>query len=702
MNNRRKSFAVERKERKEKERKERKHHRKADDEPAAADAKLHQPSSPQVKEGSPKDGVIAASPRPPEAEETKQTKLSRKLSRKMSRMDEYKSFTTTGGIARPVTEEMRRKKQMQLPFVLLGMVALAMFLLSVVLYVTVFMRRSSASRQPRHVSPTPTASFAKWMVVSGDTLCKSEARRMFDLNGTVGDAAVATMLCLCVVLPYRCGLGGGFIATHYDRQSREAKTIVAREVAPANAFPEMYREKVNQSLRGFSAVAVFGELRGYEALLNLTGTNVPWNELFAKAIEYADSGFEVSAQFGQVIQEHSQAISDDFTGTLKKIFTNIKTGKLYDKGDIFHNKLLAQTLRNISENPLKGSSLSTGPLAEAMLGDINKDGTEHITLTDLNKYEPWVARALSLQLSNEERLLVPLPPSGGVLTVFALSIMDKFRSSAGLLPDDVLSAHRVVEALKFAYGTRPKLGDLRKVPTLSSLINSITSPDRATEIAQKKITSKPHPNVRDYGLDSVSAEDHGSGQLVIVAPDGDAIAMTSTINTALGALVASSSTGIILNNQMHDFSMQGTLDVYGFRAGKENDIEPGKSPMSSMTPLIVVDRSGDVLFVGSALGGTTCTSALTQVAMRALWMEHTVKQAIDAGRLHNHLLPENVVRYEETADKDVLWWLKKQGHELAPDQWQGNVIAVQRVPSEKVYRGNYDFRYASSGALDGA
>ncbi|XP_050036058.3 scoloptoxin SSD14-like [Dermacentor andersoni] len=697
--NRRKSFAVERKERMEKERKERKqHHRKADDE--LADAAKAQGPSLQLKEESPTKG--ASPPQPPDAEETKQTKISRKMSRKMSRIDEYKSYTTSGGgISRPVTEETRRKRQLQLSIVLLGLAVMAAFFLSLVLYVTVFMRRSGAPRQPRYVSPTPTASFAKWVAVTGDTLCKSEARRMFDMNGTVGDAAVATMLCLCVVLPYRCGLGGGFIATYYNRQSQEARAIVAREVAPASAFPDMYRERANQSLHGFTAVAVFGELRGYEALLNLTGTNVPWNKLFAKAIEYADSGFEVSAEFAQVIQEHSQAISDDYTRTLRQMLMNAKTGKFFDKGDIFHNKVLAQTLKNISDNPLKGSSLSTGPLAEAMLGDINKYGNEHITLTDLKNYEPWVARVQSLQLSNEERVLVPLPPSGGVLTAFALSIIDNFRSNAGLLPDDVLSAHRVVEALKFAYGTRPKMGDLRKVPRVSSLISSIMSPDRATEIAQK-ISSKPHPNVEDYGLDSVSAEDHGSGQLVIVAPDGDAIAMTSTINTPFGALVASSSTGIILNNQMHDFSTQGTADVYGFPAGKENDIAPGKSPMSSLTPLIVVDRSGDVLFVGSALGGTKCTSALTQVVVRTLWMQHTVKEAIDAGRLHNHLLPENVVRYEKTADKDVLWWLKKQGHVLASDQWQGDVIAVQRVQSEKVYRGNYDFRHTSSGALDGA
>ncbi|KAL1415341.1 hypothetical protein MTO96_029489 [Rhipicephalus appendiculatus] len=686
MSNRCKSFAGARKERQEKERKERKqHHRPMCDEPEATQL------------ASPKPNEDASPGQRPEADEAKH------ISRKMSRLDDYKSFSMSGGAARQgkMTEEMRRKQRMQLTFFLSGVFLMATFLVSVVVYVTVFYRQTGDPRQPRYVSPTPMASFREWIVASGDVLCQSEAKRMIDMNGTVGDAAVATMLCQCVVRPYRCGLGGGFFATYYNKKNREARAVVARETAPSSAFSDMYHENVNHSYRGFTAVAVFGELRGYEALLNLTGTRVPWKELFAKAIQYADNGFEVSEEFSRVIQEHAQAISDEYTTTLKKILTNSATKTFYTKGNTFYNKVLAQTLRNISENPLKGSSLYTGPLAEALVNDISKEVAKHITLYDLEHYEPWVTRALSLQLSMEETVFVPPPPSGGVMTAFALSVLDKFRTSEGLLPDDALSAHRMVEALKFAYGNRPKLGDMRKVK-LSSLISSLTSPEMATELASRKILDRALPNVQDYGIDSASPDDRGSNHIVIVGPDGDAIAMTSTINDPFGALVASESTGIILNNEMRDFSRRGTVDVYGYPARTENDIEPGKRPMSSLTPLIVVDRSGDVLFVASALGGPKCTSALTQVAMRTLWMKHTVKQAIDAGRLHNHLLPENVVRYEKIADKDVLWFLKKHGHEVAPSGWQGEVIAVHRVQSESEYRGSYDFRMTDSGALDGA
>ncbi|KAH6935673.1 hypothetical protein HPB50_007669 [Hyalomma asiaticum] len=281
--NRRKSFAVERKERKDKERKEKKHHKPpTHDEPAGG----------------------------PEG-------------------DDYKSFTMTGGIAgqSKVTEDMRRRKRMQVPAILFGIALMALFFVSVIIYVTV-VARSGDPRQPRFVSPTPMASFRKWLVVAGDKLCQSEAKRMFDMNGTVGDAAVATMLCLCVVRPHRCGLGGGFLATYYNRQTQEARAVVAREAAPGSAFSDMYREKVNQSYYGFTAVAVFGELLGYEALLNLTGTRVPWKELFTKAIHYADNGFEVSENFAQLIQEHAQAISDDYTTTLKKILTNRRDEKI--------------------------------------------------------------------------------------------------------------------------------------------------------------------------------------------------------------------------------------------------------------------------------------------------------------------------------------------------------------------------------------
>ncbi|KAK8770471.1 hypothetical protein V5799_013061 [Amblyomma americanum] len=626
-------------------------------------------------------------------------RMSRKMSRKLSRIDEYKLFTMTGSAHKRSLEEANRSAGFKAAVLLFVMVLLGGAFMGTILYVTYFVRQPKVERQPRFVSSTPMASFGGWMAVTGSKLCEAVPRRMFDMNGTIGDAAVATILCVCVVMPHRCGLGGGFFATYYNRRNKEAKAVVAREVAPSTAFPDMYRDRVNASLQGFLAVAVFGELRGYEALLNLTGTQVPWKELFTKAIEYADSGFKVTASLAKAIKDHASAITEDYTKTIKSVFFNTATSKPYEEGDLLQNKLLAETLRNISENPLKGSSLSVGPLAEAIVGDINKGGSKYITLADLHKFQPSVTNALTIPLSESEQLFTPPPPSGGVVTGFVVSIVDKFRAGS-ILRDDTKTWHSIVEAFKYAFAQRPLLGDPLKTK-IGSLLRGLTSREAAEQIAHQKIGTNPHPDPADYGFVAGSVDDHGSGQICIVGPDGDAVVLVSSINTEFGAMVASKSTGIVLNNQMNDFSTPGTRDFHGFPPAKQNDIEGGKRPMSSLSPIVVVDRNGDVKFLGSATGGARIATSLSQVLIRSLWMGHTVKQAIDAGRLHNQLVPNNVVKYEYFADKDVIWWLGKQGHRLSPDDSQGDVIALCRIGPEVAYSGSYDFRTMGDGGLDG-
>ncbi|KAK8782426.1 hypothetical protein V5799_016231 [Amblyomma americanum] len=223
----------------------------------------------------------------------------------------------------------------------------------------------------------------------------------------------------------------------------------------------------------------------------------------------------------------------------------------------------------------------------------------------------------------------------------------------------------------------------------------------AQEVAAAKVAEKPRRNTADYGYRASSVDDHGSEHVCIVGPSVDAIVVVSSINTAFGVMVASRSTGIILNNQMNDFSWPTTRDVHGFPPAKKNYIEGGKRPMPSLSPIIMVESSGGVLFLGTATGVANTASSLSQVLIRSLWIGHTVKQAIDAGRLHNQLIPENVVKYEKTTDSDVLHGLTKKGHHLSLEDWQGDVIALRYVGPGALYRGSYDFRTTDPGGLDG-
>ncbi|XP_054924058.1 scoloptoxin SSD20-like [Dermacentor andersoni] len=168
-----------------------------------------------------------------------------------------------------------------------------------------------------------------------------------------------------------------------------------------------------------------------------------------------------------------------------------------------------------------------------------------------------------------------------------------------------------------------------------------------------------------------------------------------------GSHLLSKATGIWYNNEMNDFSTPHGASVHGIPASSiSNEIRPGMRPVSSLCPTVVVDGNGDVLLAATATGGPLIISALTQVLVRSLWMGHTVKEAIDAGRVHNQLFPKDVVQYEDTVDADVLYSLRKRGHKLSPFNWTGTVVAIQRK-APGVYAATGDYRSLDIFATDG-
>lgn len=221
-----------------------------------------------------------------------------------------------------------------------------------------------------------------------------------------------------------------------------------------------------------------------------------------------------------------------------------------------------------------------------------------------------------------------------------------------------------------------------------------------TKAVSTKIRDKPQLDSAFYGLIREQLRDHGSGQLCIISPNGDAFAMTSSINTEFGALFLSHHTGIWMNNVMNDFSTPYADNVYGLPPAYANFIAARKRPMSSLAPSIVVDAKGDVMLAITSTGSGTIGSGIAQVLARILWMGHTVKEAIDCGRLYNQLYPDEV-RYESTVDNDVLDGLRRRGHKTVQFPWEGNVIAAARDARTNLLNGSYDYRNQSSGGVDG-
>ncbi|KAH7945038.1 hypothetical protein HPB49_005097 [Dermacentor silvarum] len=292
------------------------------------------------------------------------------------------------------------------------------------------------------------------------------------------------------------------------------------------------------------------------------------------------------------------------------------------------------------------------------------------TLKDFQEFRAEAEAPTWALLSQDEWLFTTPAPTSGPVLAFVVSVLDNFRHE-GRIPDDTLSVHRLVEALKFGFARRFELGDpeateIKKVCThnerrtlavvafaqsLGKVLRELASPTVSQKVALSKITESAHSEPGYYGPIMSSADDHGSGHVCIVAANGDALCLVSSINTAFGSHILSKATGIWYNNDMNDFSTPHDQSVHGLPgSSSSNEIRPGLRPVSSLCPTVVVDGKGDVLVAATATGGPLIISALAQVLVRSLWMGHTVKQAIDAGRVHNQLFPEDVVQHEDTAD----------------------------------------------------
>ncbi|XP_064481684.1 scoloptoxin SSD14-like [Ornithodoros turicata] len=561
--------------------------------------------------------------------------------------------------------------------------------------------------EPRYVSPVEMGSFKNWIAVTGAKLCDHVPKKIFAKNGTVGDAAVATMLCICVVMPHRCGLGGGFFATYYNRRQRTAHAISCRGQAPKESRRDMFSGKKDEllSLYGGKAVAVFGVLRGFGMILNTTGHNLPWKDLFQDAIKYAREGFPVYDEIHNYIEGLKVQINQN-TILKKALFKKNCPSSLVACplaiGDIMKNKVLADTLTNISL--LNSEALNSPPYSKILAEDIRKEAGI-ITASDLENFQPILDPPLIVKLAGGFRLYTLPLPSGGTITSYITNIINQFVVD-GQLPDDERTAHIFIEAFKFGFATREHLGDPRssdfegeKRRRLFELMQTLTSNTYAARI-KAKIKEQTVADTGYYGLNFTGKDGHGSGQLVIVAPNGDAISMVASINTEFGALVLSRRTGIWMNNVMDDFSQAAQSDIYDFVPTSGNYILEGKRPLSSLAPSIVVDSSGDFVIGITSTGSGTIITGIVQVLARILWMRNTVKEAIDCFRIHTQLKPD-IVKYENTTDKSVVSGLQRRKHNVTLYKWDGNVIAVVRDRQLKVYNGSSDYRTAQTGGVTG-
>ncbi|XP_065208910.1 scoloptoxin SSD14-like isoform X2 [Planococcus citri] len=539
----------------------------------------------------------------------------------------------------------------------------AMSAILIVILVFVFLRwphdrlsTANSTEVPTPTGPIPLSilgNYSRAAAVSNAPPCAEIAKDILLKGGKAVDATIALMLCDGVTMPQSMGIGGGFFMTIYDKSSRKAYTINAREHAPAASTPDMYKHNPEAAKRGGLSIGVPGEIRGYWLAYNKFGGGLPWKDLFEPTIKLCEQGIPISKKLATVMIQFEEMIKTDREFSL--IFTNKSTGALLEHGETYKNLKLAQTFRTIAEQG--GDVFYEGPMAKTMVQEIQGSGGI-ITEEDLKNYQPRLEDPLKATIFDNMTIHTLHAPSSGPILAYILRLVD------GLVPanNELLNTQRITEAMKFAYGARSRLGDPHFV-NINRTMNMITSEEYIKKIRNSIDDTKTWNDPAHYGGDFVEAHNQGTANVAVVSENGDAVAATSTINYYFGSTIISPSTGVIFNDQMDDFSSPNLTNMYGVEPSKANFIAPGKIPVSSMNPSIITDKNGDVRLVIGAAGGTKITSATAIATIRTLVLQEDIRKAVDSVLFHHQLLPMEWYYYQRMP-KDIVEGMKKIGHEV--------------------------------------
>ncbi|KAH8361159.1 hypothetical protein KR200_003313 [Drosophila serrata] len=488
-------------------------------------------------------------------------------------------------------------------------------------------------------------------VVSNGIGCAEVGGNILDIGGSAADAVIATMLCEEVVVPHALGIGGGFVATIYTKETGSMESLIARETAPAAAKQDMFmgREEV---FTGAIDSGVPGQIYGLAKLHEKYG-RLPWKSLFQPAINLCRQGIEVSENLSAALVKRKKYIWS--RASLAEIFINPKTDNMYRKGEIMYRHRLANTLEILAEEGAQ-AIYGGGSLGRKLVEDIQEMGGI-ITEEDLKRYNVRWERPLHSRFHGYELYTSPLPTSGAVL-IFILNVMEPLFTN-----NTDIYWHRLIETFKHAYGRRSNLADIHYEPDVQEMYENLINPAFAAEIRRLIRDNTTFEDLTYYGANFTNVEDHGTAHISVLAPNGDAISVTSSINADFGAKVRSRQTGIILNGQMDDFSTPGKINYYNLPPNPFNYIKPGKRPLSSMCPSIVLDSHGNVKLIVGGAGGATITTTVSQTILKYLVLHESIEDAVNGPLLHHQLVPM-IISTEHELNNQTIAHLEAMGHRV--------------------------------------
>ncbi len=534
-------------------------------------------------------------------------------------------------------------------------------------------------------APAMSANFEpEWgrhgMVVTSVRPAAAAGQQVLENGGNAVDAAIATAFAAAVAHPFSSGLGGGLFALVHDARDGKTSSLDARETAPASATAEFYAKNPQSIRDGARSVGVPGFVQGVYALHQKYGS-VSWKDLIEPAIKLAEQGVEVSIWHRSMVS-HAVVRLEDYPETRR-----IQTidGLAPPLGWTLVQADLAKTLRLIQENGEK--ALAVGAIASK----IEQATGGAVTELDLARYEVKWREPVRGSYRGYDIFSMPPPSSGGVLLVQMLNVLERF-DLAALGKDSSEYIHLLAGVMKLAFADRAAyLGDIDFYPVpVERLISAGYAGQQAARLNPE---GQPRVGVEFNQL----PDDAGTTQISVMDRYGNAIALSQSINTIFGSKITVPGTGIILNNHMDDFSIGPELPNAWEAVGSiANSVAPGKRPLSSMTPTVVLQDGRAVMVVGSAMGTRIITAVLHSL-INTIDFGFDPQRAVNAPRFHHQWKPDRL-SLEPEFPLDVRRRLEALGYELQERSIMGAAQLILFDRENCIFWGGADGRRDSGSA----
>ncbi len=545
-------------------------------------------------------------------------------------------------------------------------------------------RQHSTLYQPvnsSRVTADYQAESTSGMVVSAHPLASAAGAAMLNAGGNAIDAAVAASFVISVVRPQSTGIGGGGFLMYHDETAKTQRIFDFRERAPIKSSAKMFMDESGEykkidyfgtqikdpSVNGHLSVAIPGTVKGLVEIHQELG-KLGLRVVMGPAIEAAEKGFPVYPGLAEAILERQEWLR--LYPASRRLF--FKGERPLAEGDSLLQADLATTLRQISESGAK--DFYEGELAKKIVSEIKRGGGV-IDMSDMRAYRVIERSPVTGHYRGQKIVSMPPPSSGGTHIIEMLNMLETV-DVGQMHPRGASYLHLLSEVMRRAFSDRAKeMGDSDFVTVpVARLTSKAYARSLMKSFNPEKVTAS-----KDLAGTLPTGESPSTSHLSVIDQWGNAVSTTQTVNYSFGSCVVADGTGIVLNDEMDDFTTKpGGSNVFGLVQGPKNDIAPRKTPLSSMSPTMVFSDKGALEMVVGSPGGPRIISAVLETIVNVVDFKMPLLEAVHATRIHHQWMPDTLKVEAASLDSDTLKSLEAKGHIISAIKSIGDVQAIQK------------------------